>query len=996
MDNKTIFVRTSTGEEQVQSRTSHLSGDVKRALSMVDGISTFGEISKRAAPSMRASLAEMFEELDKSGLIQEKSFAGKIPKSSMPPQMVIPVKIATPRKPAAANKSSGELDFMSGFNTSTREVSASDGQAEKLRDEKEKKSRLEIDAEKARAKQEAEALLREAEQEARQRLEAAAREQREAEVARIKAEQEARRVREELEAAKLKVEREARLRLEAAERERKEAEAARIKAELEAKRVREELEAAKLKVEREARLRLEAAERERKEAEAARIKAEEEARLRREAEERERKEAEAARIKAEQEAKLRLEAEERERKEAEAARIKKEQEAARIRIEKEAARVKAEEEAAQRQIELELARRKAELEAAALLEAQVQAAARKQAEEEAEQARTAAIVREIDVETEKPSGATAGKTGSFAFDEFKIDEFPQPPGPQKKSDTARKSGSGETATAAAKQDAFAFDSFNVDETVPPAEPPTDRPAGVTAEPARPAEEIQTAGPAAPPLVDVAAADHRASQEKLAREKSAREKSDRETRARLAEEARTKEQADAQARVWAEAEQRALEAARTHAERAAHLSEHPPETPRAEKMLHAARSPRKPFAWNRLAGNLLMLGLFLLVLLIGALFVIPYFLPMRDYMPRVQQLLSDELHQPVHLGYMSGRFLPAPRLDLGEIYIGDAKQFQAATAQINFEILGVFGDSKPISSVDFQNVKVRGIALRDSAAWLQKLAGSTKFPVSSMTVSQGTLDADAFQLTGIDGQLNFSPVGKFTHAQFSANAGKYTVSINSAPGAKLLADIKVSASALPLLPSWNFDELDAKGEISNDQLLVSEFDGRILGGTLHGNARINWNSGWHADGTLTAKKIVMKDFTKLLDGNVDGSGHFKMSSTDLAGLTDSAVLEGNFSSADGLIGGLDIVETARMHSMQNLPGGRTHYDGLSGDFSYAKDGYHFSQVKINGGVMSALAAFDVSNQQLSGKMKVNLALNGQASADLKLGGAIDNPTLVYQP
>ena len=135
-----------------------------------------------------------------------------------------------------------------------------------------------------------------------------------------------------------------------------------------------------------------------------------------------------------------------------------------------------------------------------------------------------------------------------------------------------------------KQDAFAFDSFNVDQPALPAELPKQRHAGVAAEPAWPAEEIPAAGNAAPPLEDVAAAKNRASQEKSAveksaREKSDREKSDRETRARLAEEARTKELADAQAKVWAEAEQRALEAARTHAERAAQLSEHPPETPR---------------------------------------------------------------------------------------------------------------------------------------------------------------------------------------------------------------------------------------------------------------------------------------------------------------------------------------------------------------------------------------------------------------------------------
>jgi hypothetical protein len=898
MDNKSIFVRTGTGEEQVQSRTSPLSGDVKRALSMVDGVSTFGEISKRAAPSMRANLAEMFEELEKSGLIQEKSFAGKIPKSAARPKMAMPVKIATPRKPAP-EKVSDELDFMSSYQSSTRADTADDGK---------------------------DAILREAEEEARLRLEAADREQREAEAARIKAEQEARRVREELEAARLKAEQEARLRLEAAERERREAEAARIKAEQEARRVREELEAAKLK--------------------------------------------------AEQEARLRLEAEERERKEAEAARIKAEQEAERIRAEQEAARIKAEQEAAQRQAEQERERRKAELEAEA---------ARKRAEQEAEQARKADEARA------KSAGAEAGVTGSFAFDAFKIDEI-QPAAPQNKPETVQnkteppqKPGSGESA--AAKQDAFAFDSFNIEEQRP-AEPSKERQA---VKPAQQAEEAAPPRAVAPAVMNEAAALKKAEQEKAEKERAKRE-----AQARIAEEARIRELADAEAKVWAEAEQRALESARINAERAAQLAEHPRETARAEKARRAARAPRKPFAWGKLFGSIVMLGIFLLVLLVGALFVAPYVLPTRDYMPRVQQLLSDELHQPVHLGYLSGRFLPTPRLDLGEIYIGDAKQFQAATAQINFDIFGVFGDSKPIDSVDFQKVTVRGIALRDSGAWLQKLAGSSQFPVSRMTISEGTLDADVFQLTGVDGQLDFSPAGKFTHAGFSANAGKYSVAIDPLAGGKFRTSITVHAGALPLLPNWNFDELDASGEISGDELLISKFDARILDGTLQGNAHLTWHSGWHADGAITAKKIVMKDFSKLLDGNIDGSAHFRMSSPNLAGLTDSAVMDGNFVSSDGLIGGLDIVETARTRSRTNLPGGRTHYDHLNGDFSFSNNAYHFTQVKIDGGVMSALGSFDISNQQLTGKMKVDLAMHGQASTELHLGGAIDNPTLVYAP
>lgn len=1064
MDNKTIFVRTSKGEEQVQSRTSHLSGDVKRALSMVDGIASFGEISKRSAPSMRANLAEMFEELEKSGLIQDKSFAGKIPTASMPPQMVVPVK-----------KVSGELDFMSGYAASSRQAPAAVGKADKLRAEAEEISKREIEAEKLRAQQEAEAILRKAEEEARLRLEAAERERKEAEVARLKAELEAKRMRDELEAAKLKAEQEARLRLEAAEKERKEAEAARVKAEQEAKRVRDEVEAAKRKAEQEARLRLEAAERERKEAEAARAKAEQEA----------------ARVKAEQEAKARLDAELNTAANARSTSMTvlffdvvgytKQSVSKQIEIKRQFNQLVSEclkphdtgeyiildtgdgaaigfpqypEEA----LEVAVMFRKtamanhhmdypdlkvrmgihlgpvniakdmngrsnmvgdgindaqrvmsfAGVDRIYISRAYYDYVSRLNDEysnmllyrgmQKDKHGREHAVYELMDSASaeqilRKQAGDSGAETQSnpFSFDSFEFEHPPSTSGPHEVTQPASKTGSEKIAHPFAKQDAFALDSFKVEEPAGTVGPQKAQRPGETATPTHPDDASKSA---ARSVTQPAASE--AAERKPGKENKTKEQLEREVKARIAEETRAKEMADAQAKVWAEAEQRALESAKANAARVAVHAEQHAETALAEKSVRAARAPRKPFAWGKLGGIVLMLGTFLLVLLVGALFVVPYFLPMRDYMPKVQQLLSDELHQPVHLGYLSGRILPTPRLDLGEIYIGDAKQFQAATAQINFDITGVFTDNKPIDSIDFQKVTVRGIALRDSAAWLQKLAGDPQYPVKRMTISEGTLDADAFQLTGVEGELKFNPAGKFTHANLSANSGKYTVGIDAAPGDKLMAAITVRGSALPLLPNWTFDELEAKSEISSDGLLISDFEAKIMGGNLQGNARIDWHSGWHAEGTLNAKNVVMRDLNKLLDGNVDGSAHFKMNSKDLAGLTDSAEMEGSFTSAGGLISGMDIVETARKRSSENLPGGRTHYDGLSGGFTYADNAYHFTQVKISAGVLNANATFAINKQQLSGKMKVNLALHDVTSTELQLGGAIDDPTLVYVP
>ncbi len=991
MDNKTIFVRTTRGEEQSQSRTSQLSGDVKRALLMVDGSATFGEISKRSAPSMRANLAEMFEEMHKSGLIQDKSFAGKIPKMAVPGG-----------KNPAMDSDSEELDFMSGFSPAAPKVDskAEQQKAARIKEEtalrakkEEEATRLKAEQEAKRAREELEVAKHKAEQEAKLRIEAAEREQKAAEAARIKAEQEAKRAREELEAAKRKAEQEAKLRIEAAERERKAAEAARIKAgqeaarikaEQEAKLVREELEAAKRKAELEAQLRQEAEERARKEAEATRIKAEQEARLLREAEERERKEAEASRIKAEQEA----------------------------------ARVKAEQEAAQMKVELELVKRRTELETEARLEAEAKARAmveagqaeeeRKEAESRAKQAQESAqAIEPAAGQNDQTDTSQTAKPDKFAFDEFQIDEpgsekSLQQAEPPKESAPVHKGKPGKAVPAGKKQDAFSFDSFNVDESRSDKQPAQKSSAEQhSAESARQHETVSDAGKAAEHKAQLEREERKAREDQKAREEqNAREERESQERIaaeqQIAEKTKAREQADAQSKVWADAEQRALESAKANAERAMHSAEYTHETV-LEKPAYVARTPRKPFAWGKLVGFVVKLGIFLLVLLIGALFIVPSVLPMRDYMPKVQQLLSDRLHQPVHLGYLSGRILPSPRLDLGEIYIGDAKQFQAGTAQINFDLTGVFTDEKPVDSIDFNDVKVRGMALTDAVSWLQQLASDKQYPVSRMTLSQGTLDADAFQITGVEGELDFSPAGKFTQIKLRANGGKYSLNIDVTRENKLQAAITVRDSALPLLPNWKFDELNAKGELSGDELQIGNFDARILGGELTGDANINWRSGWRTQGTLKAKSIPMQNINKLLDGTLAGSARFKMTSANLASLTDSAVLDGDFTATDGVISGMDIVETARMHSKENLHGGRTHFDALSGAISFADGSYHFKRVKVDAGVLKATANFDVTKQEMSGKMNVNLSMHDSVGdVDLKMGGEIDNPTLIYAP
>lgn len=446
------------------------------------------------------------------------------------------------------------------------------------------------------------------------------------------------------------------------------------------------------------------------------------------------------------------------------------------------------------------------------------------------------------------------------------------------------------------------------------------------------------------------------------------------------ESEARELADAQAAKWAEAERRAAESAVKKPEIITQTTDM--QTPRDVAAKALVR--RQPVAWGKLAA-----GLFVLLPLLLA--IVPAVLPMQGYVAGIEQLLSSKLHQPVHIGHLAGRILPAPRLLLDDVSIGDTKQIHARQARVNFSFLGLFGAIKPVDSVDLDGVQVKGAALPEVSAWLQKMAGDHQYPVARITLAQGMLDADGIQFSDVDGELDFDSAGKFTLARLNGSGHKSTVEIHAAPDGKLKLSISLHDSALPLLPNWVFDDLNATGELTGSELRISDLDSRIRGGVLTGKVRINWRADWRVQGMLAAKAIPLQRINKLLDGDMDATANFQMEAGSFSRLADAAVLHGVFNVNKGLVSGVDIVETTRLRSRESLPGGRTHFDALSGELSYANDNYQFSRIKISDSVLQATGALTVAHQKLSGRMSADLTMRG-GSAVLQIGGTTESPSL----
>ncbi len=945
MDRKIIFVKTPKGEKEIPS----LFGDMKRVMLLIDDKSTLDEVIKRAPPSLRGDLPEIVQNLLDAELIRDKDKAVVAPK-------ITPPKMATP-KPAAA-VSAGELDFTTVFTAPSQAEMAAEAARHKAQQEAEAKAKQAAEAARKNAELEAAvaAAKLKATAEAEARAEAKARQEAEF-AARAKAEAEARATREaaerQLAEAKAKAKQEAEARLRA------EQEAARVKAELEAAaRAKAEAEArVRAEIEAAARAKQEAEARAKAEAEAARLKAEQEAariKAELEAAAKAKAEAEAARIKAEQEA-ARIKAEQ------EAARIREEQEAARIRAEQEAARIRAEQEAARIRAEQEAARIRAEQEAAARAKADMEERARREAE-------AARIKAEHEAALLRAEHEAAVRAKAEAEEQAR-----------RMAEVARLQAEQEEAARAAAASKQAAGGFSIDLEGLAAEQPEHVEQPETE--ARLREEQEAAR---------RAAEAKAAEEQRARQAAemARLKAEQEaTRQRAEEEARAKAEEEAlaaeQASAWAEAEARANQQAKLDAGHAAQAAMAQAKVVQAPVVKERRRG--KPLPLAKIAFSLVALALL-------AAIVLPYVWPMQEYVAPLEQRLSAQLKQPVHIGGMSAASFP-PSVKLQDVTMGGEQEVKASAVVLKFDLLSLFSEKKEIGDAELQNVALDVRRLDQLAGWLKRLGGDTQYPVRHMTIQSLKVNAGgAISLPTLKGGADVAQ-GAFKRVVLHSEDEKLNIDLQSDQN-RWQVSFGVKESALPLLPKVMFSDFSATGDIGDGEVSFSEIDAHAYGGIWSGRGKLGWRNGWQVQGRIQAKTMELeKLFPQFgLSGDVFVEGSFSSQSAKLGQLGEAPRLEGTFQAKSGVISGMDITETARVSSPQHLPGGRTNFDELTGALQLENRNLHLRQVKITSGTLIGTGSVDVTaGNQLSGNINAEISMRA-GNNPLVLSGTLAEPKL----
>ncbi|MBI3902460.1 MAG: hypothetical protein HY306_05885 [Nitrosomonadales bacterium] len=450
-----------------------------------------------------------------------------------------------------------------------------------------------------------------------------------------------------------------------------------------------------------------------------------------------------------------------------------------------------------------------------------------------------------------------------------------------------------------------------------------------------------------------------------------------------DEAARKKMAEEQAQAWAEAERRAQEIAMQ--------SEAEQESQRAASQTgkRAARSSRLALPWGRISG-----ALFVFALLLAA--ALPYVWPTQDYIAQIEKKLTAQLHQPVHIGELRMALLPLPKLELREVTVGAGQELKAGIVVLNFSPGSLFTETWAIRSAEIDDLAASAKYFDEELSWLLAVAADAHYPVAQLVLRRAHINESGLDIPPVSGSADYDEHGHLANAELSSEDEKFKVAVQP-QAAHWQVTLDIKENRVTPLPDVMFDELELKGEADENGITFRGMDGRLYGGTLSGNVRVDWKNGWLAQGRVTVKALDLHTMLPKfgIEGELNGKADFTMQGATLPQLADAPHLDGSFAVSKGTINKMDVVETARLSGLQGVSGGRTHFDELNGSLQADSNGLHLRPLRMSAGaMMKADGAVDVgASGRLSGQLNVDMKMReGLGNVLLALSGTLAEPLL----
>lgn len=392
-------------------------------------------------------------------------------------------------------------------------------------------------------------------------------------------------------------------------------------------------------------------------------------------------------------------------------------------------------------------------------------------------------------------------------------------------------------------------------------------------------------------------------------------------------------------------------------------------------------------------------LYLLILLLAVVGLLPFVLPFDAYLPRVEKLAGEALHQPVTIRTMRAGLLPLPYVLLQGVAVGPSREVRADSVKIVPDPFSLLHRTKVIRSVSLDGVSLPEKALGGLAAGFSGDGGPPAVVVRRIELGRVEVAAGRTAIGPFGGTIRMNARGGFSQARLATDDARLTLKVVPA-GENFLIEADGKDWRPPAGPPLHFDALKVRAVASGGGMDFERIEGRLYQGDVSGSATLGWKDGWRLKGRLRCKGIELKDAAPLfathtrLSGKLSAEAAFVMHGASAQGMLARPTVEARFSVADGVLYNLDLVAAVKMLTARGVRGGQTRFDQLSGVVRLADGAYRLSDLTIVSGLLAASGNAEISrSKRLSGRMDVQLkGTAGLVGAPLALSGTLHEPVL----
>ena len=389
--------------------------------------------------------------------------------------------------------------------------------------------------------------------------------------------------------------------------------------------------------------------------------------------------------------------------------------------------------------------------------------------------------------------------------------------------------------------------------------------------------------------------------------------------------------------------------------------------------------------------------------ITSLIILPFFISVKTYLDEAERIASEKVGVPVTIATGRLQLLPSPRVILNNISVGMHSDFKVEEVVVTPTLWSLFSATKVID-LKISRPVIKQSALEFTSVFSSERSGantdSVPFNIRHISIDGLQLDFPDIKLPVFDVDIHLVNDNALQSAYVMSEDGTWKLEISPNEDGHLIL-----VYAQKWQPSKDIallvEKAKLKMHLKTNQLEISSIDIALYGGQLAGSASLSWNNGWQTKGQFKVTNLSVKEPSSLmnnvvyLSGNLFGHAHFSGKSKSAGALINNIRTDFKFNINQGVLHGLDLVQVASLLVQKGEKGGQTKFDELSGMLVLTGKQYHFSDLKISSGSLTANGQVKVRpNKSLDGNVEVSIKQSVSLVAiPLNISGTVNDPIVM---